>query len=321
MDLVGQCSRANLCLKGTNLSKDNLYTELKTAETLYEMGITTIGTFRSNRSGIPSELKTVEGRDINSHITLYNSDIDNKKTFTLTSYVVNSKSKGKKNVLLLSTHSVMDASLKNTQRDKSNRPQVVCLYNFTKGGTDIFDQRIKYRSTAMKSRRWTMTAFCFLLDAILVNTITVKSINGGKDPRNANTSKEVWDLIRILVGPYVYTRSEKGLKLEIRLKRALYLGSRYGEQVILLKKERTPPAQGNRSFIEENKSERKQCKQCYLEVARGPEEKKEKKNLGKLKYKCQKCGDAVCLNEEKNHVLIVCQPCARSRDMPHSDSE
>ena len=59
-----------------------------------------------------------------------------KGIMSLHSYVVK-KSKGAKNVLILST---AEPLLGTTKADKEKRPAIVQLYNFTKGGTDVVDQ-------------------------------------------------------------------------------------------------------------------------------------------------------------------------------------
>ena len=55
----------------------------------------------------------------------------------ITSYTVTTKSKGKKNVVTLSTMRPMDACIKD---DDKFKPQIFKFYDFTKGGTDIVDK-------------------------------------------------------------------------------------------------------------------------------------------------------------------------------------
>ena len=57
----------------------------------------------------------------------------------LISYVVNTKSKGKKNVLALTT---MRPLLGVTKDDDKVKPAIPKLYDYTKGGTDIVDLHI-----------------------------------------------------------------------------------------------------------------------------------------------------------------------------------
>ena len=53
---------------------------------------------------------------------------------SVTSYTATTKSKGKKNVVTLSTMRPMDACTKN---DDKFKPQIFKFYDFSKGGTDM----------------------------------------------------------------------------------------------------------------------------------------------------------------------------------------
>lgn len=81
----------------------------------------------------------------------------------LCGYTTNSKSKGKKNVLVLST---MRPLMGITKDDNRLKPAIIKLYDFTEGGTDVMDMKMgRYSSKAM-TRRWTMVHFYFILDSI-----------------------------------------------------------------------------------------------------------------------------------------------------------
>ena len=58
-------------------------------------------------------------------------------TLNFTSYVVNIKSSGKCNVLVLST---LNPTVALTNDDGKSKPAIIKFYGFTKGGTDIVDQ-------------------------------------------------------------------------------------------------------------------------------------------------------------------------------------
>lgn len=124
-------------LSGRTISVDKLYTSLELFEWLQSQGIAALGTTDSTRKGIPSEIKAVTGRDDRSYQVYWNKD---NEEMTLNSYVVPTKSKGKKNVLLLSTVSPIILGV--TKDDNVRKPAIYKLYDYTKGGTDIIDQRI-----------------------------------------------------------------------------------------------------------------------------------------------------------------------------------
>ena len=67
-------------------------------------------------------------------------------------------------------------------KDKKKKPAIMKFYDFTKGGTDIIDQKMGTYTTKIKSNRWTLTAFCYLLDTIRVNSCTLYALANNKDP-------------------------------------------------------------------------------------------------------------------------------------------
>lgn len=65
-------------------------------------------------------------------------------------YTTKSKSRGKKNVLVLST---MRPLLGVTRDDAKIKPAIIKLYGFTKGSTDIVDQKISKYSCKSISKK------------------------------------------------------------------------------------------------------------------------------------------------------------------------
>ena len=104
----------------------------------------------------------------------------------LMSYIVKSKSKGKKNVLMLRTLRPLNGKTKN---DRKQKPALLKLYDFTKGGTDIVDQLIDYYTTRAASRRWDIIAFYYILDTVRVNGKTVWCLSQNQEPQKGNTDQ------------------------------------------------------------------------------------------------------------------------------------
>ena len=98
-----------------------------------------------NKAGIPNELKDVKSREELLRETYW--EVGGSKT--LTSYVVKT-SNGKKNVMALST---MSSLLGNITDDNKRKPAILKLYDFTKGGTDVVDQKLGTYTVKSKSRR------------------------------------------------------------------------------------------------------------------------------------------------------------------------
>lgn len=129
-------SSVDVC--GKTISLDRLYTSLELFEWLMTKDITVVGTIDQSRKGIPSQIKEVNGRQDNSY-EVYREKSQGK--MYLNSCVKQTKSKGLRNVLLLST---LPSLLGVTKDDQQKKPAIYKLYDFTKGGTDIIDQRINF---------------------------------------------------------------------------------------------------------------------------------------------------------------------------------
>ena len=126
-------------LLGRNISTDRLSTSISLANWLLERGITTVGTLNTNRIGQPDEIKqTKDCEEFN--VTCH---VDSSGNLYLTSYAVRTKSKGKKNVLVLSTMRPLPGA---TRDDGYHKRAIIKLYDFTKGGTDIVDQLNDYHT-------------------------------------------------------------------------------------------------------------------------------------------------------------------------------
>ena len=113
---------SDICeVQGRNLTTDNLYTPISLGKNLLNRGMTLVGTLRQNRKGLHKEMKDLEGREVDSTVTWWEKE---KGKITITSYIVNRKSKGKKNILLLSTLPLM---LRLTRDDNKKKPQIIMI--------------------------------------------------------------------------------------------------------------------------------------------------------------------------------------------------
>ena len=83
-----------------NISYGRLYTSIPMAQWLLARGITSVGTLQSNRKAIPAEIREIKNRETNSYQIYWEKDND---ILNLRSYVVKTKSSGKRSILLLST--------------------------------------------------------------------------------------------------------------------------------------------------------------------------------------------------------------------------
>ena len=138
-DLPVYCDR-----QGINISMDRYFTSVSLATWALEKHITTVGTMKHNRKGIPKELKPAADREERSAMHVYNT----KEKIMLVSCIDKKKS-GKKNVTVLST---MHDNVK-IRKDQRKNPSVRTMYDHTKGGVDVVDLLSATHSTRIKSRR------------------------------------------------------------------------------------------------------------------------------------------------------------------------
>ena len=119
-------------IQGRNITMDNLYTSIPLGQELLDRGVTLVGTLRKNRKGIPKEVKDTTGREPNSSVIWWEKE---RGKFVLVSYVVNTKSKGMKNVIALST---MPPLLGLTMDDGKDKPAILKFYDYSKGNDLVY---------------------------------------------------------------------------------------------------------------------------------------------------------------------------------------
>ena len=211
---------------------------------------------------------------------------ENGKTI-LESYVVKT-SKGKKNVLMLST---MEPVLGVTKGDQKFKPQMNKLYDFTKGGTDIIDQKMGTYTTKSKSRKWSRVAFSYLLDMIRANSSTLIELNENHDPKLADSFNFGYELATQLVMPHILRRPHNGLSSEIVKKVTSFAGEQFEEMS---------------ENIEHSKFRETPTRywQCIINC-HGVDQKINKNKIKKIKTACQSCSNAFC----NKHLVFICQKC------------
>ena len=81
-----------------------------------------------------------------------------------------------------------------TKDDGLKKPAIYKFYDFTKGGTDIVDQRSDKYTTSTKNRRWSIKTWEYMLDVTRVNSQTIHSLNHGLAPSEVKEGKfcQVW---------------------------------------------------------------------------------------------------------------------------------
>ena len=231
-------------------------------------------------------------------------------------YAVNTKSKGKKMILLMCTVPNL-AILGITRDDDKKKPAAFKVYDFTKGGTDIMDQRMDVYTTATKTRRWPRKGLDFVLDVTRVNSQSVYSLNIGKNPRTGLDSRKFgWAMAKSLILPYMIRRKAECYSLQkiIRKKMDLFLPEGREDGV-----DGTVDAEagGVHLFPHDNMAESiSRCAGCVKSL---PSEghRAAKNKLGKIRTQCSRCQAITC----KEHYKLVCMPCTKDLQMKEGEVE
>ena len=114
----------NSSLAGCNISFDQLNTPISLAKWLLAKRITCIGTMQLNRKGIPDELKGTKNRELLSSEIYW----DENSPLSISSYIVKTS----------------EGSSDFRKDDGKSKLGIYKLYDFTKRGTDIIDQRMGF---------------------------------------------------------------------------------------------------------------------------------------------------------------------------------
>ena len=261
-------------LDGRNISMDRLYTSVEITNWLLEKNITIVGTVQKGRVDFPEEVFETKNREVLSKTCHFEKD---KKDLCLSSYTVQTKSEGKKKVVILSTTRPLHSC---TKDDNKSKPQIFKFYNFTKGGADIVDQINDHFITRVKSLRWVMIVLYYMQDTARVNTKTIWCIKNGIDHHKLKPYNFGWDLAKTPTMPHVIRRDVNGLGLMVQLKRNLFLGTAFVVP--------EPKPKIEKRF--ECTAKRKKCV-IHQENCRT---KQEKDNCPRSNEQCHSCGDSIC---------------------------
>ena len=292
-------------LQGRNITFDRLYTSIPLAKWFLSHNITCIGTLQANRKGIPKEIKDTTGRAPFSYECYWEED---EKKIVLNSWTTKTKSSGLKNVLLLSTVSPLHGI---TKDDNKKKPAIYKVYDFTKGGTDIADQRVGLYTCRTKSRRWTMSAFSYILDMCRVNATTIYALNKNIDPKKIDSQDFIQSLVKQMISPLLRRRQMVGLHASI--KNDITTVTQWLDDELNITENSTQPVlclEPTTSTVEErkypNKSQkRRRCCYCISEISGRPDYSNRIFQIPSSKNQCQECGQPTCAK----HIFQICPIC------------
>ena len=90
--------------------------------------------------------------------------------------------------------STLELIMDTTKDDNCYKLGSYKLHNFTKGGTDIVDQRMRFHTIKTKSIKWTLVMFAHMHDTARVNSSTIFALSQGKDPIKEKSSEYTYNL-------------------------------------------------------------------------------------------------------------------------------
>ena len=196
-----------------NISMDRYFTTVTLAEWELQNNFIMVGTMGHNRKVIPNELKAITDRDEKSTLSVHSQD----KEMMLVSDI-NKKKSSKRNITTLTT---MHDKVKVTN-DQRCKPHVLVMYDHTKGGVDVVDLISTHHLTRIKSKRWPLNAFAFILDTVRTNAKTILADNKS----SFSNFEFTYQLGKALVLPIVQRRYEirNGIQIAVMEKIRRVLG-------------------------------------------------------------------------------------------------
>ena len=209
----------------------------------------------------------------------------------LPSYI-DKKKKGKKNTLALTTmHNQVKLSV-----DEKKKPHALVFYGHTKGGVDVVDLISAKMLTRMKTRRWTLNVFVFMLDTARTNAKTIVKENISTKP--LSTFQFTWELGKSLVRNCIQRRHDNPVGLTRSLIKSIckVLGI---EQPIERRQKPELLNKGQRCYL------------CLKEINGQPDYKANKDKLNnKVKTACISCKNTTCIK----HFITNCDRCFEGSD-------
>ena len=258
---------------------DRYFTSVFLTEWALQKKFTIVGTMCHDRKGIPKEVKAIGNREEKSVLYVYHKE----KNVMLASYIDKKKS-GKKNVIVLLT---MHDSVKVTN-DQRKKPQIHSMYDHTKGGVDVVDLLSTSNSTRIKSKRWPINAFAFILDNCRTNAQTILQDNG----KPLSNFEFTYAIGKGLVLPAIQRRyaNSNGLQIAVvnKMRRVLGIKEAMHHAVDI-------PTKSGRCF------------KCIEAIMGSPNYIRERNRLNnKLKAKCFQCNKYIC---KVHQVEFICGDC------------
>lgn len=160
-------------IKGRNISCGRCYTSIPRGNWCLERSITIVAAILMNKK-VTGETNSLDNREYLSTNVYWEKGDGN---ISVTSYIVNTKYAGKRNILVLSTMSPIVVVIKYNDKKKLS---IIKLYEFIKSDTNIVGKRMSAYSAKSKSSKSTTCSFSYMLLVASVNALTVIFLNNNQ---------------------------------------------------------------------------------------------------------------------------------------------
>ena len=174
------------------------------------------------------------------------------------------------------------------------KPQIIVIYDHTKGGVDIVDLISCHHSKRMKSKRWPLTTFTFVLDTIRRNSKTFLEDN----KKILNNFEFTYQLEKVLVLPKMQQRLKNSNGLQIGVFQKV-------RRVLRLPEVNRKPLPDAETAI----TSTDHCHKCVESAVGTKTYKKDHEKLNnKLKTKCHVCSFFIC-KKHQHKLELTCEDC------------
>ena len=180
--------------------------------------------------------------------------------------------------------------------DERKKPLALVFYDHTKGGVDIVDFISAKMATRMKTKRWTLNVFAFMLDTACTNAKTIVKENTPTKP--LSTFQFTWEPGKLLLRNCIQRRHDNPVRLMHSLVKSIWkvLGI---EQPIERRQKPECLNKGQRCYL------------CLEEINGQPDYKANKDKLNnKVKTVCMSCKNTTCIK----HFITTCDRCFEGSD-------
>ena len=258
--------------------------------------MTLVGELDPSTTGISAQLHQLKN-EVYSSTVYYEPQTDTH----LVTYVVPSKCqdgcKLRNQVFITTRRPILGIS-----KDKKKKPALAQFYEHTKGRPEAVKKSPPSYTCKIKSNRWIMTGFSFILDLVRMNSAIIVGLNRNQmNKKKMNGSDFGYELARSLILPLIYNRNTTGLNYTIQAK----MYSVTHDKKFLIAGSLNNVPESSQLQKHDKSGVKRRCLNCE-ESTKGPGYLAKRAKLEKVMSRCQECGNPACATK---HLMSICTSC------------